>query len=103
MFSDPTFLGELTVDANGRFSGEVSLAGITPGDHILQITGTNPDGNQRSINLGVSVESAPSTTAPGLGLLPVTGGGWNLLLWMVLLIAMGLLTLGTRRRFLSQL
>lgn len=99
MFSDPTFLGELTVDANGRFAGEVSLGGIAPGDHVLQISGTNPNGDPRAVNLGVIVTaSSNETTPPGLGLLPVTGGGGGLILWAILLLGFGTMSVTTRRR-----
>ncbi len=54
-------MGELTVDASGRFSGEVPVPmGIATGPQTLQVNGYAPDGSIRSLSLGVVVK-APGT------------------------------------------
>jgi hypothetical protein len=91
LFSEPTFLGELTVQADGTFAGAVSLEGIAPGEHTLQVNGTSFDGRPRTANLGVLV-------SPGAVTLPSTGsdpaGLWVL---SVSLLMLGLI-LTVRRR-----
>jgi LPXTG-motif cell wall-anchored protein len=88
LFSDPKFLGELTVNADGTFAGSVSLAGIEIGDHTLQVNGTSFDGKARTANLGVLVapEGVPT---PLPGVLPATGSDAGLLVWVMLLTAVG--------------
>ena len=53
LMSDPTFLGEVTVNADGSFSGAVPIAGVEPGEHTLQLSGVGTDGFIRAANLGV--------------------------------------------------
>jgi len=72
MFSEPTYLGALTVADDGTFQGSVYLEGIEPGTHTLQVNGTSYDGNNRSANLGVLVVDRAVDTSPTL---PTTGGG----------------------------
>lgn len=69
LMSDPTFLGEVTVDADGKFEGEVPLAGIAPGEHTLQLSGVGTDGYVRAANLGVIVtgQTVPSRIPAGGG------------------------------------
>ena len=50
------FVGTLRTTRSGTFSGVVTLpAEIQPGEHILQVVGTGPGGDQRAMNLGVIV------------------------------------------------
>lgn len=96
LFSDPRFLGELTVNPDGTFTGFVPLGDIAPGEHTMQVNGTSFDGLPRSANLGVIVNP------PGGLTLPVSGGDPNLAPWMLLLLASGgLLVLLSRRRSLT--
>lgn len=71
MFSEPTYLGALTVANDSTFQGSVYLEGIAPGTHTLQVNGTSFDGNDRSANLGVVV-AANNDPSP---VLPATGSG----------------------------
>jgi hypothetical protein len=93
LFSEPRFLGELTVNADGTFTGSVPLGDIAPGEHTLQVNGISFDGLPRTANLGVVVNalSAPTT-------LPATGSD-PLGLWVLALALLGLgLILTVRRR-----
>jgi flagellar motor protein MotB len=61
LFSQPRLLGTLTVDADGAFGGTVPIPGDVPvGGHTLQINGLTPEGQVRSLSLGVQVDKAPS-------------------------------------------
>jgi len=98
LFSEPRFLGELTVKADGTFSGAVSLGDIAPGEHTMQVNGTSFDGRDRTANLGVLVR-AVSVPDSGPAVLPSRGrdlGALNLALG--LLLGGGLLMAAGRRR-----
>lgn len=90
LFSEPTFLGELTVGADGTFTGSVSLEGIEVGEHTLQVNGISFDGVPRSANLGVIVNPAAPPT-PGPAQLPATGRNT----WPVAVVALVLVISGT--------
>jgi len=97
LFSDPTYLGELAVDADGNFNGDVALGNIAPGEHTLQITGTSDDGFPRTANLGVIVD-AEALPTPGPGALPATGTTTTPT-WLLALALLGAgLIASTRRR-----
>jgi hypothetical protein len=50
------YVGTLRTTRSGTFDGVVTLpAEIEPGEHILQVVGTGPSGDQRAMNLGVIV------------------------------------------------
>ena len=84
LFSDPRFLGELTVNPDGTFSGLVPLGDIAPGEHTMQVNGTSFDGLPRSANLGVIVNP------PGGGLtLPTTGSDSTPMPWVLAFLALG--------------
>jgi uncharacterized repeat protein (TIGR02543 family) len=91
MFSEPTYLGALTVADDGTFAGSVYLEGIAPGAHTLQVNGTSFDGNERSANLGVIV-------AANTGPLPATGGGNTAPLLALAALTMVMLGALARRR-----
>ncbi len=98
LFSEPTLLGELTVAADGTFTGSVDLEGIAVGEHTLQVNGTSVDGKARTANLGVLVspEEVPSPLPTEL---PATGSDATPLVWVLLLTAVGgALVWLTRRR-----
>jgi LPXTG-motif cell wall-anchored protein len=92
LFSEPTFLGELTVNADGTFTGTVPLGDIAPGEHTLQVNGTSFDGKPRTANLGVLVNPVAAPVLPSTGSDPAA-------LWVLAasLLALGLV-LTTRRR-----
>jgi MYXO-CTERM domain-containing protein len=93
LFSEPRFLGELTVNADGSFSGNVPLGDIAPGEHTLQVNGISFDGLPRTANLGVVVNALPASTT-----LPATGSD-PLGVWVLALALLGLgLILTARRR-----
>lgn len=101
LFSDPQLLGELTVQADGRFAGSVSLANVETGTHTLQVNGTSFDGKARTANLGVVVspEGMPMSMPDQL---PATGSDAGLLEWMIVLSALGgMLLLASRRRTIA--
>lgn len=97
LFSEPTFLGQLAVNPDGTFTGTVPLAGIAAGEHTLQITGTTPEGQPRTLNIGVIVNPQPAP-APGDGQLPSTGtNATPLLIAALTLLGLGLVTTSRRR------
>jgi hypothetical protein len=53
LMSTPTFLGQVTVNADGTFSGAVPIDGVPAGQHTLQLSGVGTDGFVRAANLGV--------------------------------------------------
>lgn len=97
LFSEPRYLGELTVNADGTFSGLVSLGDVELGEHTLQVNGTAANGLPRTANLGVIVNPQALPT-PGAGELPSTGTSTTPLVLLALtLLGLGLVAT-TRRR-----
>jgi hypothetical protein len=95
LFSDPTMLGEVTIAADGSFSGITGPLGtaIAAGEHTIQIQGVGEDGFIRSANLGVVV----SEPLAAVGLVPFFD--WLPLILLGLLIALGIfLAIAARRR-----
>lgn len=67
LFSDATFLGELTTDASGSFSGTVDLPpGISLGAHVAQVNGYTTGNEVRSVSLGIEVVR-PATVTTSVG------------------------------------
>jgi outer membrane protein OmpA-like peptidoglycan-associated protein len=59
LLSTPRFLGTVTTNADGTFSGTVLLPkDIKPGRHTLQSNGFTPDGKVRSVSVGVILRTA---------------------------------------------
>jgi len=59
LFSDPTQLGSVLTDANGSFEGSLPLPSqIASGEHTVQLNGLTPDGETRSVSVGVVVSEA---------------------------------------------
>jgi hypothetical protein len=94
LFSEPTFLGELTVAADGTFTGQMPLIDIAPGEHTLQVNGTSFDGLPRTANLGVLVTAPPVATPATL---PATGITTHHQ-WALLLLSLGALLAILSRR-----
>jgi hypothetical protein len=86
MFSDPKYLGALTVGSDGKFAGSLDLGNVALGEHTLQANGTSFDGAERSANIGVSVSH-------GAQVLPKTGSSGLALLLTALLALLGGLAL----------
>jgi hypothetical protein len=95
LFSEPRYLGQLTVNADGTFQGDVALGDIDPGLHTLQVNGLSSEGAQRSANLGVVVNPNQAPT-PGPGVLPATGTDHGTALWWMILTLLGLGAVITR-------
>jgi hypothetical protein len=92
IFSDPVYLGALTVAADGTFEGDLALLGVPVGEHTLQVNGISFDGVDRTADLGVLI----AASAPQL---PTSGAEvWDYLLLAVLLVLLGLLVISGRRR-----
>lgn len=93
LFSTPSLLGTLTLDTAGSFDATLPLPEtIEPGPHTLQVNGVAPDGQIRSLSLGVVVLA--DATPVGL---PDTGSDTGLLILAgLLLLATGAIAL--RRR-----
>jgi LPXTG-motif cell wall-anchored protein len=93
LFSTPQLLGELTVGADGAFSGALPLIGVEVGEHTLQVSGVNLNGLVRTANLGVIVD-APDVTEN----LPSTGQSLGAVKWMIVMLGFGGMLLAARRR-----
>jgi len=102
LFSDPTYLGALTVAADGTFDGTLPVPALSDGEHTLQANGISNDGQVRSANVGVVVRStavSDPVTDPVTDTLPATGtSSGSTLAVVVALLALGTLTLVARRR-----
>ena len=77
LFSDPVDLGSTTADASGNFSVEVAIPDGTPaGEHHLEASGLDPDGNPLVVSLSVTVTDSGTTPVAAVtpsGALPFTG------------------------------
>ena len=97
LMSDPTFLGEVSVSADGSFSGDVPIDGVEAGEHTLQLSGVGTDGYVRAANLGVVLIGdgplVPTRIPAGDGPL----GVWTLPV-MLLASALGLAGVGVAAR-----
>ncbi|MBU6245622.1 MAG: putative Ig domain-containing protein [Actinomycetales bacterium] len=57
VFSTPRYIGSVTTDASGNFSGQVQIPmDLEVGRHTLQANGYTPDRKVRSLSLGVQVQ-----------------------------------------------
>lgn len=69
IFSEPVPLGEFIVEEDGSWSAEATIpSDVLPGDHTLQLVGTNTDGETLVINIGIEVkdeEPAPTMVITG--------------------------------------
>lgn len=64
LFSEPTLLGTLTTDANGKFTGNLPIpTSIAAGNHTLQVNGFGTNAEVRSISLGVVLQVPEVKTA----------------------------------------
>jgi uncharacterized delta-60 repeat protein len=99
MFSEPRYLGQLTVGADGKFAGVSQLGDIAVGEHTVQVNGLSAAGSQRSANLGVEVNAlvaATPTAQPDT--LPAVGLAGELWSWMLVALALGGFLLLSARR-----
>ena len=67
------FLGSLTTDANGNFSGTLTVGGLTAGQ-LITATATDPTGNTSEFSADYAVDAPPTvTTAAATTPSPATG------------------------------
>jgi hypothetical protein len=99
MFSEPRYLGQMTVGADGRFAGVSQLGDLALGEHTVQVNGLSAAGSQRSANLGVEVTAlAAATPTAQPDTLPTAGLAGELWSWMLAALTLGgLLVLSARR------
>lgn len=70
-FSKPTLLGQTTVSPVGTFTQLVTLPSeIAAGAHTIQVEGTDSQGIEKALVLGVEASSTPSSGGTDL---PFTG------------------------------
>ena len=63
MFSEPTLLGVAAIDQNGNFDEEFEIPDdVAPGEHVIQLNGTAPNGELQSTSIGVLVEAEPASS-----------------------------------------
>jgi hypothetical protein len=56
LFSEPHELGSVITDSSGSFEGNLPLPSEIPlGDHTVQLNGLTPNGEARSVSVGVVV------------------------------------------------
>jgi hypothetical protein len=71
--STPVLLGTASVDANGRFSRQVTIpSNATPGPHTIRVSGFDTDNLPRVVNIPITVAAAAA--APAAPAAPVTPG-----------------------------
>lgn len=57
LFSTPKFIGTVLTDSEGKFVGQIDIPkNLELGQHTLQLNGTTPSGEIRSLAVGVEVE-----------------------------------------------
>lgn len=93
LFSEPTLLGTVTVDDNGKFTGAVNIDGrlIAPGEHTLQLQGVGVDGFIKAANLGVSVADDHSSSS--IETSPTVAGWVSWSMGILLVVALGILVI----------
>lgn len=56
IFSNPRRLGVIQVGATGSYSSQLQISSaVELGEHTLQVNGVIPDGNVRSMNIGIEI------------------------------------------------
>jgi hypothetical protein len=85
LFSTPTLLGTVTIDAEGNFVGEINVDpnAVAVGEHTLQLQAVGQDGYVRAANVGVVVSDPVAGVAVSTD--EVAG---TFLWWLWLLIAL---------------
>jgi hypothetical protein len=94
LHSDPVTLGTATADATGAINTNVMIpANTSTGSHAIELTGLDPNGQPRSVSIGITVTAAGSST------LPRTGG--SVVFWLAIgaiLLELGLALMGLSHR-----
>lgn len=98
LFSEPTLLGTVTIDDEGRFNGEMNIDGavVSAGEHTLQMQGVGVDGYVRSANMGVVVDDSNVAAAEETAQASMAVIWWSLAGVIVLAAVVGL-TIARRR------
>ncbi len=66
LHSTPYDLGPVTADEEGEVDTMVQIpAGVPPGEHVITLEGTAPDGSPQYGALGLEILEAPGTPPPG--------------------------------------
>jgi hypothetical protein len=101
LFSEPTLLGTVTIDDDGRFDGEMNIDGevVSAGEHTLQMQGVGVDGYVRSANMGVVVDDSSVAAAEETAQASMAVIWWSLAGVIVLAAVVGL-TIARRRQLL---
>ena len=99
LFSEPTLLGTVTIDDDGRFDGEMNIDGevVSAGEHTLQMQGVGVDGYVRSANMGVVVDDSSVAAAEETAQASMAVIWWSLAGVIVLAAVVGL-TIARRRQ-----
>ena len=72
-FSEPTFLGSFTVGSDGSFTGAIAIPALPAGEHTIQVNGTTPSGEVRSVSVGViAIEDTVVLPSTGSNMAMVT-------------------------------
>ena len=71
IFSTPQQLVRSVLDPSGSYVGMVSLSGVPPGRHTLQVNSVGPAGERLAFHVGLVIDAEPTTMAQSL---PSTGG-----------------------------
>jgi hypothetical protein len=86
LYSQPRFVGRLLVDADGFVDGVLVIPDIEPGNHTLELTGLDADGERFLVQMDALIEPTELT-------LPTTGHDPERFVSLaLLLLAVGLLT-----------
>ena len=89
-FSDPTFLGSFTVGGDGTFTGSIAIPALPAGEHTIQVNGTTPSGEVRSVSVGVI--AIDDTTV-----LPSTGSNTAMVTLALFALLVGTVVISRRR------
>lgn len=101
LFSDPRYLGSVTVTADGRFDATMNLGIVDVGEHTLQVNGLSVDDVARTANIGIVVRAAVPATNNDVQL-PRTGGDSDGVPAALTMLGLGLVAvLITRRRYIT--
>ncbi|HEX9235741.1 MAG TPA: hypothetical protein VF972_05640 [Actinomycetota bacterium] len=99
-FTDPTSLGTAQADQNGKFQKSVQIpSDASVGDHTIQASGTDLDGNPATVSCPAVVVAAAAAPAPGGVAFTGTNVSLGLVILIILVVAgLGLIVAGRRRK-----
>jgi uncharacterized protein (TIGR03382 family) len=97
LFSDPRYLGSVTVTADGRFDATMNLGNVDVGEHTLQVNGLSVSGDARTANIGIVVRAGVPVTDNDVQL-PRTGSDTDGVPAALTMLGLGLVAVLTARR-----